>query len=111
MRRTIGGGQSRLLARPSRWPRVRGWKHADGSGPAVRHRCRDTGLVHGLGGWTNVRHSMPPLLRAAAPGSFPGLGVGKTFHIALPLCSAARWDPRLEQRDRWWLTIMGRLKP
>jgi predicted permease len=45
------------------------------------------------------------------PASFTGLEIGRTFDIALPVCTAALWDSRLEQRDRWWLTIMGRLKP
>jgi predicted permease len=43
--------------------------------------------------------------------SFTGLEIGETFDIALPTCAAAVWDTRLEQRDRWWLTVMGRLKP
>jgi predicted permease len=46
-----------------------------------------------------------------APASFTGLEVGQAFDIALPICSAALWDPQFDKRDRWWLTIMGRLKP
>jgi putative ABC transport system permease protein len=45
------------------------------------------------------------------PPSFTGLEVGQTFDVALPACSAALLDARLDQRDRWWLTIMGRLRP
>jgi predicted permease len=45
------------------------------------------------------------------PASFTGLEVGQTFDIALPVCSAALLDSRIDQRDRWWLTIMGRLRP
>ena len=45
------------------------------------------------------------------PPSFTGLEIGETFDVALPTCAAALWDTRLEQRDRWWLTVMGRLKP
>ena len=45
------------------------------------------------------------------PPSFTGLEVGQTFDIALPVCSAALLDSRIDQRDRWWLTIMGRLRP
>jgi predicted permease len=45
------------------------------------------------------------------PPSFSGLEIGETFDVALPTCAAALWDARLERRDRWWLTIMGRLKP
>ena len=43
------------------------------------------------------------------PPSFTGLEVGQTFDVALPLCAAALFDSRLDRRDRWWLTIMGRL--
>lgn len=46
-----------------------------------------------------------------APASFRGLEVGRTFDVALPLCSADLWGPRLDRRDSWWLTVMGRLKP
>ena len=45
------------------------------------------------------------------PPSFNGLEVGQTFDVAVPVCSAALLDRRLDQRDRWWLTIMGRLEP
>jgi putative ABC transport system permease protein len=45
------------------------------------------------------------------PLSFTGLEVGQTFDVALPLCAAALWDSRIDRRDRWWLTIMGRLQP
>jgi predicted permease len=45
------------------------------------------------------------------PPSFTGLEVGEAFDVAVPVCSAALLDRRLDQRDRWWLTIMGRLKP
>jgi putative ABC transport system permease protein len=45
------------------------------------------------------------------PASFTGLEVGQTFDVALPTCSAALIDERLDRRDRWWLTIMGRLQP
>jgi putative ABC transport system permease protein len=53
----------------------------------------------------------PVTVIGVAPASFTGLEVGETFDIALPLCATALWDGRMQQRDRWWLTIMGRLKP
>jgi predicted permease len=53
----------------------------------------------------------PFTIVGVAPPSFTGVEVGRTFDVALPVCSAALLDSRLEQRDRWWLTIMGRLKP
>ena len=45
------------------------------------------------------------------PARFTGLEVGQTFDIALPTCAAALWAGLLDQRDFWWLTVMGRLKP
>ena len=53
----------------------------------------------------------PFTIVGVAPASFTGLEVGRTFDVALPSCAADLLDSRLEQRDRWWLTIMGRLKP
>ena len=53
----------------------------------------------------------PVTVIGVAPASFTGLEVGETFDIALPLCATALWDGRMQQRERWWLTIMGRLKP
>lgn len=46
-----------------------------------------------------------------APASFHGLEVGQTFDVALPLCAAEVWDAGVTRPDRWWLTVMGRLKP
>jgi predicted permease len=45
------------------------------------------------------------------PARFTGLEVGRTFDIALPVCSAPLWRPGVDQGDYWWLTVMGRLKP
>jgi len=48
------------------------------------------------------------------PPSFFGLEVGRTFDIALPICSIPSFqgnDPRLDSGTTWWLTVMGRLKP
>ncbi|MEK6301916.1 MAG: ABC transporter permease [Acidobacteriota bacterium] len=48
------------------------------------------------------------------PASFFGLEVGKSFDIALPLCSEALLlgkNSQLESGTTWWLTIIGRLKP
>ena len=70
-----------------------------------------------LGGRESVVGSLltildqPFTIVGVTPASFTGLEVGETFDIAVPLCSAALWDSPVEQRDRWWLTIMGRLKP
>ena len=48
------------------------------------------------------------------PPGFFGLEVGRTFDIALPICSEPGFDKdngRLDSGTTWWLTVMGRLKP
>jgi putative ABC transport system permease protein len=45
------------------------------------------------------------------PARFTGLEVGRSFDVALPVCSAALWGDSLDRRDFWWLTVMGRLNP
>jgi predicted permease len=47
-----------------------------------------------------------------SPPHFYGVEVGKNFDVAIPLCAAALFDKRnLDSRERWWLSIMGRVKP
>ena len=46
--------------------------------------------------------------------SFSGLEVGRSFDVALPVCSQpvlGGEDNYLDVRYDWWLTVMGRLKP
>jgi predicted permease len=48
------------------------------------------------------------------PAGFAGLEVGKTFNIALPLCSLASYSPEddtLRRTDYSFLTVMGHLRP
>jgi hypothetical protein len=46
------------------------------------------------------------------PPEFFGLEVGKQFDVALPVCAEALLEPGiLEQKNRWWLVGMGRLRP
>ena len=43
---------------------------------------------------------------------FYGVEVGKKFDVAVPICASALFDKRnTESRSRWWLSIMGRVKP
>jgi putative ABC transport system permease protein len=42
---------------------------------------------------------------------FYGLDVGNKFDVAIPICSAAAFDGRLDVRSFWWLRIAGRVKP
>ena len=49
------------------------------------------------------------------PARFFGLEPGRRFDLALPICAEALLSSdgkgRLERRDAWWLSIVGRLKP
>lgn len=58
-----------------------------------------------------ILRDQPFTIIGVTPPSFTGLEVGERFDVALPLCAAAFWDGRLDRRDRWWLTIMGRIAP
>jgi putative ABC transport system permease protein len=58
-----------------------------------------------------ILRDQPFTIVGVTPPSFTGLEVGERFDVALPLCAAALWDSRLDRRDRWWLTIMGRIAP
>jgi len=62
-------------------------------------------------GSTLTLRDRPFTVVGVTPPSFTGLEVGQTFDLALPLCAAALWDGRIDRRDRWWLTVMGRLGP
>jgi len=51
-------------------------------------------------------------IAGVTPPEFFGLDVGRSFDVAVPACAQALWDPNVfEQRNRWWLITMGRLKP
>jgi predicted permease len=48
------------------------------------------------------------------PADFYGVEVGRSFDVAVPLCSErfiAGVDTLLDKRHGWWLAAMGRLKP
>lgn len=45
------------------------------------------------------------------PPPFFGLEVGKTFDVALPVCTMPLWGTALDRRDLWSLAVVGRLKP
>lgn len=55
----------------------------------------------------------PIQIIGVTPPGFFGLEVGRTFDIALPICSqpALQAEGRLDSGTTWWLTVMGRLKP
>jgi putative ABC transport system permease protein len=85
-----------------------------GAGPAVVSHAfwqSHLGGRESAIGTTLTLRDQPFTVVGVTPPSFTGLEVGQTFDIALPLCAAALWDSRIDRRDRWWLTIMGRLGP
>jgi predicted permease len=48
------------------------------------------------------------------PATFFGVDVGRSFDVAVPMCSepfVKGEDSRLKRRDGWWLSVIGRLKP
>ena len=51
------------------------------------------------------------ILGVTEPG-FPGLEVGRSFDVALPVCAAGVFNAGiLDSGTTWWLTVMGRLAP
>jgi putative ABC transport system permease protein len=53
------------------------------------------------------------VIGVSSPG-FYGLDIGRSFDIAVPVCSTALVDGKrssLDNRGQWWLQIMGRIKP
>ena len=52
-----------------------------------------------------VNDARVPIL-GVTPATFYGVEVGRQFDVARPICAAG-----YEQRDAWWLAILGRPKP
>jgi predicted permease len=71
------------------------------------------GLDSVIGSNVTVQDHSVQVIGVAAP-SFSGLEVGRSFDIALPICSLETIQSQnaaFRRRDVWWLTVMGRLKP
>jgi predicted permease len=65
-------------------------------------------------GRTIAIQDIPAEVVGVTPQGFSGLDVGRTFDIALLLCSEPMLRPKASRLDRgtvWWLIAMGRLKP
>ena len=70
------------------------------------------GQASALGSKINLnRH--PVEIVGATPASFFGMEVGRSFDVAVPICSMASSQGRdlTKSGTDWWLTVMGRLKP
>lgn len=49
-----------------------------------------------------------------APADFTGVEIGRSFDVAIPLCTEPQVNgeySQLKSRSGWWLSVMGRLKP
>jgi putative ABC transport system permease protein len=71
------------------------------------------GAASAIGGTLRLDGHPFEIIGVAEPG-FTGLDVGQSFDLAAPICSEAVLSgeySRLDRRDGWWLTIMGRLNP
>jgi predicted permease len=71
------------------------------------------GLDSAIGSSMTVQDHSFQIIGVTPPG-FWGLEVGKSFDVALPICSletVQSVNASFHRRDVWWLTVMGRLKP
>ena len=78
------------------------WRRAYGGSPSA------VGQIITLG-------SHPVEIVGVAPAGFLGLEVGRSFDLALPLCSEPVFSDdgrgRLQAGTNWWITMFGRLAP
>ena len=71
------------------------------------------GAASAVGSTLSLNRNAFQVIGVSAPG-FYGVEVGSKYDVAIPLCSAALFDgkkSRLDTRDSWWLSIVGRLRP
>ena len=92
-----------------------------------QHGCGPTGAVVSYSFWqrelggdpTAVGRTLivdyhPVEILGVTPAGFLGLEVGRSFDLALPICSQpvlGGEDNWVDVRSAWWLSVMGRLKP
>jgi putative ABC transport system permease protein len=66
-------------------------------------------------GQTIALSGHPVVIVGVAARGFSGLEVGRSFDVALPICSEPQLDDydkgRLASGTDWWLSVFGRLKP
>jgi putative ABC transport system permease protein len=76
-------------------------------------QSRYGGAESAVGSNLSLDHHPFQIIGASAAG-FYGTEVGREFDVAVPVCTATIFDgkeSRLDDRSRWWLRIMGRVKP
>jgi putative ABC transport system permease protein len=90
-----------------------------------RHGCGLPGAVISYGFWQQEYGGGPALGRklmlndkpveviGVTPASFFGVDVGRSFDVALPVCSQPFLGTtnRLDSSTKWWLSVIGRLDP
>src|SRR5581483_2513838 len=69
------------------------------------------GAESAVGSTVSLRGHPFQVIGVTAP-RFYGVEVGKNFDVSMPLCASALFDKRnLDSHGRWWLQIIGRIKP
>jgi putative ABC transport system permease protein len=71
------------------------------------------GQMAAIGGKISLEGHPFPIVGITPPGFF-GVEVGRSFDVAVPICSEpviSGEDSLLDKRHGWWLASMGRLKP
>jgi putative ABC transport system permease protein len=75
---------------------------------------RESGADPSVIGRTLQLDSHPFEIVGVTPAGFLGVEVGRSFDVALPICSEPLVEPArsaVDKRHYWWLGVMGRLKP
>ncbi len=75
-------------------------------------RRQQFGLPERALGSSFTLNRQPFQVIGVSPPGFFGVDVGKRFDVAIPICAGGLFDKRnLDSRGRWWLNVMGRVKP
>src|ERR1700733_4063674 len=76
------------------------WQQEYGGGPALGRKL--------------MLNDKPVEVIGVTPASFFGVAVGRTFDVAMPICSQPFLETnnnRLDSSTKWWLSVIGRLDP
>jgi len=75
------------------------WQQEYGGGPALGRKL--------------MLNDMPVEVIGVTPASFFGVDVGRSFDVAVPVCSQPLLETRkrLDASTQWWLSLIGRLDP
>jgi predicted permease len=76
------------------------WQQEYGGGPVLGRKL--------------VLNDKPVEVIGVTPASFFGVAVGRTFDVAMPICSQPFLETnnnRLDSSTKWWLSVIGRLDP